>query len=174
MWIFENLTTNEEHSVSKQDAEISLLISENFTFFREVCCDEDVIIRYNNVDNAHCWAGNGQYFETIQHNTTLLSTLLHTRSHILMFSFDIFIYIYNVRGKIDQISTTTSIYNTCCAANAYIFVYICNGDLLVPLIQFDSDYIHRFHNVPMLICMFDLRRKKLTKSDLLFLSKPIH
>ena len=40
---------------------------------------------------------------------------------------------YSVRGEIDQISTNTSRYSTCCAANVYIFVYIFIGAHLVPL-----------------------------------------
>ena len=44
-----------------------------------------------------------------------------------------FIYIYSVRGEIDQISTNTFRYSTCCAANIYIFVYIFIEAPLVPL-----------------------------------------
>ena len=47
--------------------------------------------------------------------------------------FEIFIRIYSVRNKIDQITTNTSRYTTCCAANEYIFVYILIGRPIVPL-----------------------------------------
>ena len=43
------------------------------------------------------------------------------------------IYIYSVRGEIDQILTNTSSYSICCAANVYIFVYNCNQGPLVSL-----------------------------------------
>ena len=38
-----------------------------------------------------------------------------------------------VRGEMDQISTNTSRYTTCCAANAYMFVYIFMGTHIAPL-----------------------------------------
>ena len=37
-----------------------------------------------------------------EHNAVLISTPLSTRSHIDIFNLDIFIYIYSVRGRIDQ------------------------------------------------------------------------
>ena len=46
-----------------------------------------------------------------------------------------FICIYSVQGEIDQISTNTSRYSTCCAANVYIFVYIFIGAPIVPLTE---------------------------------------
>ena len=39
----------------------------------------------------------------------------------------------SVRGETDQISTNTSTYTTCCAANVYMFVYILIGAPIVPL-----------------------------------------
>ena len=90
---------------------------------------------YNNVNNAHCWAVNDESFEKIEHKTVglLIGILLYTRKHIFILDFDIFIYIYSVRGEIYQISTITCKYSTCCAANVYIFVYTLNEDPLVPL-----------------------------------------
>ena len=41
--------------------------------------------------------------------------------------------IYSVMGEIDQISTNTFRYTTCCAANVYMFVYILIGAHIVPL-----------------------------------------
>ena len=38
-----------------------------------------------------------------------------------------------VRGEIDQISTNTFQYSTCCTANVYIFVYIFIEAPIVPL-----------------------------------------
>ena len=38
-----------------------------------------------------------------------------------------------VRGEIDQISTNTLRYTTCCAASVYMFVYILIGAPIVPL-----------------------------------------
>ena len=38
-----------------------------------------------------------------------------------------------VRGEIDQISTNTYKYTTCCAANIYIFIYILIGAHIAPL-----------------------------------------
>ena len=35
----------------------------------EVWCDENVMIHYNNDNNAYCWAVNAKKFETIEHNT---------------------------------------------------------------------------------------------------------
>ena len=47
--------------------------------------------------------------------------------------FYIFTYIFSDGAEIDQISTNTSRYDTCCAVNVYTFVYICDGGALVPL-----------------------------------------
>ena len=91
------------------------------------------MIHYNNHNNAHCWAVNAQTFETIGHNIVQISTLLCTKKLYTYSYFEIFICMYNVTGEIDQISTNASRYNTCCAANVYIFVYIFIGAPLVPL-----------------------------------------
>ena len=37
-------------------------------------------------------------------------------------------------GEVDQISTNTFTYTTCCAANVYMFVHILIGAHIVPLI----------------------------------------
>ena len=62
----------------------------------------------------------------------VISTFLYTRSPYYYSHFEIFICTYNVRGEIDQISTNTSRYNICCAANVYMFVYIFMGAHLAP------------------------------------------
>ena len=89
------------------------------------CLHEHVMIDYNNVNNAHYAAINGQNLRQyiIWHRLVLSYT---HENHILIFDFDIFIYIYSVRGEIVQISANTFGYGICCAANVYIFVYICN------------------------------------------------
>ena len=89
--------------------------------------DEDVMIHYNNDHNAYCWAVNGQNFKTMQHNTVWISTLLCTRNPYSYSHFEIFICIYSVIGEIDQISTNTCAYTTCCAANIHLFVYMLIG-----------------------------------------------
>ena len=89
-----------------------------------VWCDEDVMIHYNNNNNAYCSAVNAQIFEIREHNTIYISSFLYTRSPYSYSHFEIFICTYSVTGEIDQISTNTSRYNTCCAANVYMFVYI--------------------------------------------------
>ena len=65
----------------------------------------------------------------------VITTLLCTRKpYIYSYMYiEIFICIYRVRGEIDQISTNTSKYNTCLAANVYIFNYIFTGAPMVPL-----------------------------------------
>ena len=100
----------------------------------EVGWDKDIMIHYNNHNNAYCWAVNAQTFETIDQNTVYTSTLLCTRKPYTYSYFEIFICIYNVRGEIDQMLTNTSKYSICCAANVYIFVYIFIGTPIVPLI----------------------------------------
>ena len=65
----------------------------------------------NNVNNAHI---------TIQHNTALIST---QENDILILNSDIFIYMYSVSLEISKISTVTSRYSICCAANVYMFIY---------------------------------------------------
>ena len=63
-------------------------------------------------------------------NTFLCTRKLYSFSHL-----EIFICIYrpSVRGEIDQISTNTFRYTTCCAANVYMFPYILTGAPIVPL-----------------------------------------
>ena len=85
------------------------------------------MIHYNNYKSIYCWAVNGQTFETIQHDTVLISTLLCTRNPYTHSYFEISVCIYSVRGENDQMSTDTFRYSTCCAANVYIFVYIFIG-----------------------------------------------
>ena len=85
------------------------------------------MIHHNNHKNIYCRAVNGQTFETIEHDTVLISTLLCTRNLYTYYYFEILICIYSVRGENDQISTNTFRYSTCCAANVYIFVYIFIG-----------------------------------------------
>ena len=98
-------------------------------------CGEYVMIHYNNDNNAYCRAVNAQKFETIEHNTVLISTLLYTRNPYSYSHFEIFICICSIRGEIDQISINrpTCRYITCCAANVYIFVYILIGTLIAPI-----------------------------------------
>ena len=81
------------------------------------------MIRYNNDNNAHCSAVNAQKFEIREHNNVKISTFLQTRNLHSYSHLEIFICIYNVSGEIDQISTNTSRYTTCCAANVYMFVW---------------------------------------------------
>ena len=99
----------------------------------EVWCDEDVMTYYNNDNNAYCSAVNAQNFETREHNTVKISTFLYTRNLYSYSHLEIFICIYSVRGEIDQISTNTFRYTTCCLANVYMFVYILIGACTVPL-----------------------------------------
>ena len=91
------------------------------------------MIHYNNHNNAYCRAVNAQKFETIEHNTAYISTLLYTGNPYSYSHFEIFICIYSVRGEIDQISTNTLRYTTWCAANVYIFVKILIGTPIVPI-----------------------------------------
>ena len=81
----------------------------------------------------HIVAVNAQKFATIEHNTVLTSLFLYTRNPYSYSHFEIFICIYSIRGEIDQISTDISRYTTSCAANVYMFVYVMNGTLIVPL-----------------------------------------
>ena len=73
MWIFEKLATYFEHLhvTSKHNTETDSLISEllHRSPFLEVWCGEDIMIHYNNDNNAYYWAVNAQNFETIEHNT---------------------------------------------------------------------------------------------------------
>ena len=82
------------------------------------------MIHYKNDNNACCSAVNAQNFETREHNTVQISTFLHTRNLYSYSHLEIFICIFSVRGEIDQISTNTLRYTTCCAAKVYMFVYI--------------------------------------------------
>ena len=90
------------------------------------------MIYYSN-NNAYYRAVNAQTFETIEHNPVRIRTLLQTRNPYSYSHFEIFICIYSVWGEIDQMSTNTFRYTTCCAANVYIFVYILIGTLIAPL-----------------------------------------
>ena len=80
------------------------------------------MIYYNNENNAYCRTVNVQKFETIEHNTMRISTLLYTRNPYSYSHFEIFICIYSVRGENSQISTNTPRYTTCCAANVFVKV----------------------------------------------------
>ena len=90
---------------------------------------------YNNDNNAYCSAVNGQRFETREHNTVQICTFSYTRNLYSYSYLEISICIYSVRGEIDQISTNTFRYTTCCAPNVYMFVYILIGAPIVPLIS---------------------------------------
>ena len=105
--------------------------------FQSICkqkwCNEDIMIHYNNNNNAYCGAVNAKKIKTIEHNIIYISTLLctwkpHSYSYV-----DMFICIYSVRGAIDQLSTNTFRYSTCCAANVCTFVYTFIGAPIVPL-----------------------------------------
>ena len=91
------------------------------------------MIYYNTDNNTYCSAVNAQKFETREHNTVQISTFLHTRILYSYSHLDMFIYIYSVRGEIDQISTNTFGYTICYAPNVYMFVYILIGAHIVPL-----------------------------------------
>ena len=61
-----NLPPYNEHPTSKQNAEIDSLISGDFAFvaiFYSICCNEDTMIHYNNINSVHYWAINAQNFE---------------------------------------------------------------------------------------------------------------
>ena len=98
-----------------------------------VWCVEDVMIHYNNDNNAYCLAVNDQIFETKEHNTVKITTFLHTRNLCSYSHLEIFICIYSVRGEIDQISINTLRYTMCCAPNVYMFVYTLIEAHIVPL-----------------------------------------
>ena len=87
---------------------------------------------------------NAQIFVTIGHDTVQIRTLLYKRNPYSYLHLEIFICIYSVRGEIDQISTNTTSYTTCCVANVYIFVYIFIGDPIVPLILFQRFFFFLF------------------------------
>ena len=91
------------------------------------------MIHYNNDNNAYCSAINAQTFEKREHNTVKISTFLYTRNLYSYSYLEIFICMYSVRGEIDQISTNTFKYTTCCSANVYMLVYILIGAPIVPL-----------------------------------------
>ena len=91
------------------------------------------MIYYNTDNNAYCSAVNPQHFETREHNTVQICTFLYTRKLYSYSHFEIFVYIYSVKSEIDQKSTNTFRYTTCCAANVYMFVYILIGAHIVPL-----------------------------------------
>ena len=78
------------------------------------------MILYNSNKNAYCRAINAETFETIEDNPVWISTLINTRNPYFYSHFEISICIYSVSGEIDQMSTNTSRYTTCCAANVYI------------------------------------------------------
>ena len=93
------------------------------------------MIHYNSDNNAYCSAVNDQMFKTTEHNIVKISTSLHTRnlcsySHLEIF---ICIYMYKVRGEIDQISTNTFRFTMCSAPNIYMFVYTLIGAQIVLL-----------------------------------------
>ena len=60
------------------------------------------MIHYNNDNNAYCSAVNAQNFETTEHNTVQIGIFLHTRNLYSYLHLEIFIFIYSVRGEIDQ------------------------------------------------------------------------
>ena len=91
------------------------------------------MIHYNNDNNAYCSAVNAQKFSTREHNTVYISTFVYTKNLYFYSHLEIFICIFSVRGEIDQISTNTFRYTTCCSANVYMFVYILIGPHIVPL-----------------------------------------
>ena len=62
----------------------------------------------------------------------LIYIFLYTRNLYSYSHLEIFIFIYSVRGEIDQLSTNTFRYTMCCAPNVYIFVYILIGAPMVP------------------------------------------
>ena len=69
MWIFEKINNVFWHLASKQYTKTHLLISEDFASevlrpILEIWCDKDVMIHYDNDNNAYCSAVNVQIFET--------------------------------------------------------------------------------------------------------------
>ena len=45
------------------------------------------MMHYNNDNNAYCSAVNAQTFETRENNTVKISTFLHTRNLLFLFTF---------------------------------------------------------------------------------------
>ena len=109
------------------------------------------MIHYNNHNDAYCWAVSAETFEKIEHNTVQMSTLVVIHKKQYSYSkFEIFVCI---RGEMDQLSTNTSRYTTCCAANVYMFVYIFIGVPIVPLNKsHQTKHVHTLtkilHGVP--------------------------
>ena len=91
------------------------------------------MIHYNSNNNAYCRAVNAETFQTIEHNPVWISILLYTRNQYSYSHFEIVIWIYSVRGDIDQMSTNTCSYTICSAPNVYIFVYILIETRVAPL-----------------------------------------
>ena len=82
----------------------------------DICCDEDIMIRYN-VTNVHYGAINAQNFENNRTEYGInKDSLIHKKVTFSILNFNIFIYIYNVRGDIDQLATNRCKYRACCAA----------------------------------------------------------
>ena len=93
------------------------------------------MIHYDNNNNAYCSAINAQNYETRQHNTVYISIFLYTRN---LYSYShLEIFICSVMCEINQTSTNTFRYTTCCATNVYMFVYILIGAPIVPLTNND-------------------------------------
>ena len=98
-----------------------------------IWCVEDVMIHYNNDNNAYCSTVNAKKIETTEHNAVWISTFLQTRNLYSYSHLEIFIWIYSVRGEIYQISTNTLRYTMRRALNVYMFVYILIGAHIVHL-----------------------------------------
>ena len=85
-----HICTYIKHLTIKQDTETDSLILEDLTLeviFQRVWCDEYVMIHYNNDNNAYCRAVSAQKFETVEHNTVWISTLLLTLLAIAIHSY---------------------------------------------------------------------------------------
>ena len=67
------------------------------------------------------------------HHVCFISILLYTRNPYSYSHFEIVIWIYSVRGDIDQMSTNTSSYTICSAPIVYMFVYILIETRIAPL-----------------------------------------
>ena len=122
------------------------------------------MMHYNNDNNAYCSAVNTHNFETREQNTVQISTFLYTRNLYSYSHLEIFICIYSVRGGINQISTNTFRYTTCCPANVYMFVYISLGAPIVPLklVFFKFNMFNRYkNNISKLVLVFFLTSKLL-------------
>ena len=112
---------------SKQYTKTHSLISEDFTLESSILgvwCVEDVMIHYNNDNNAYCSAVNAKKFETRKHNAVWISTFLQTTNLYSYSHLQIFIWLYSVRGEIYRISTNTLIYTMCCALKVYVCLHI--------------------------------------------------